>query len=162
MAVLPGRFFCTNPEIACRNGSDCRGVGYDGATITEGDNVARAVKTAGDAEPAGDDAAEKAVVNIYRKKDLIEAVAASSGVKKKTVRPVVEAVLADLGLALARGDALSLPPLGKLAVNRSKEGARADVMILKLRRLKPGAGPAKAGGDGDEADAGDEVHDAAE
>jgi hypothetical protein len=112
--------------------------------------VARRAKSDIAAEPAAEGAAEKAVVTMYRKKDLIDAVAASSGVKKKTVKPVVEAVLADLGLALARGDALNLPPLGKLVVNRSKEGARADVMIVKLRRLKAGIGPATPDADGDD------------
>ncbi len=84
---------------------------------------------------------EKTAAPIYRKKELVDAVAAASGVKKKQVKPVVDAVLAELGIALARGDTLNLPPLGKVAVNRSKEGPHADVMILKLRRLKPGAKP---------------------
>jgi DNA-binding protein HU-alpha len=78
---------------------------------------------------------------VYRKKDLVDAVAAASGVKKKQVKPVVEAVLAELGLALARGEALNMPPLGRVAVNRSRAGAQADVLILKLRRSRPGAAP---------------------
>jgi len=82
----------------------------------------------------------KTAAPVYRKKDLVDSVATRSGVKKKAVKPVVDAVLAELASALQRGDVLSMPPLGKLAVNRSKEGARADVMILKLRRLRPGVG----------------------
>lgn len=88
---------------------------------------------------------------VYRKKDLVTSVATRSGVKAKVVKPVIDAVLAELATALQRGDALSMPPLGKVAVNRSKEGTRADVMILKLRRLKPGAGKAAKGGAEEEA-----------
>lgn len=87
------------------------------------------------------------VTRVYRKKDLIDAVTLSSGVKKKTVKPVVDAVLAEIGLALAQGDALNIPPLGKLIVNRSKEGTRADVMIVKVRRMKPGSDAPAAGSD---------------
>jgi DNA-binding protein HU-alpha len=102
-------------------------------------------------EAGAEGAADKAPVNIYQKKTLVDAVAAATGVKKKTVKTVADAVLADLAAALSRGDALNMAPLGKVAVNRSKEGTRADVMILKLRRVKPGAKRAK-----DEAEAGDE------
>ncbi|MCR8725623.1 HU family DNA-binding protein [Frigidibacter sp. ROC022] len=76
---------------------------------------------------------------IYRKKELVDAVVASSGLKKKTVKPVVDAVLAEIGVALSRGDALNMPPLGKLLVNRTKDGPASEVLILKLRRVKPGA-----------------------
>ena len=62
--------------------------------------------------------------------------------KKKAAKPVVEAVLAELARALAAGQALNLPPLGKLAVSRTRDGARAEVMVLKLRRQKAGAAPA--------------------
>ena len=83
----------------------------------------------------------KVAAPSFRKKDLVEAVATASGIKKKTVKPVVDAVLAQLGVALARGDTLVMPPLGRVAVNRSKEGATADIIILKLRRAKPGTAP---------------------
>lgn len=106
--------------------------------------MARGRKTGpGDAEAAAvadaADAASGDAVKIMLKKSLVEAVVASSGVRRNVARPVVEAVLAELGNALARGEALNLPPLGKLTVNRSKEGANADVLILKLRRPKAAA-----------------------
>ena len=102
------------------------------------------------------DAASGDAVKIMLKKTLVEAVVTASGLKRNVVKPVIEAVLGELGNALARGEALNLPPLGKISVNRSKEVANADVMILKLRRVRPGA----AGSDATPAeDEGDEASD---
>lgn len=99
---------------------------------------------------------------IYRKKELVDAAVAASGIKKKTVKPVVDAVLAELGIALSRGDALNMPPLGKLVVNRTKDGPNAEVLIVKLRRLKPGAGGPEGGAsaDPDDDDSDDDDEDA--
>jgi hypothetical protein len=96
------------------------------------------------------DAASGDAVKIMLTKNLIQAVIEASGLKRNAVKPVVEAVLAELGKALARGEALNVPPLGKLSVNRSKEVGNADVMILKLRRIRPGAAPAATGAAADD------------
>jgi hypothetical protein len=93
---------------------------------------------AGEVMTEDEDTAEKKVVRLFQKKQLIDAVVASSGVKKKAVRPVVDAVLAEIASALARGEGLSVPPLGKLTVGKTREGVRNDVLVLKLRRPKPG------------------------
>lgn len=67
-------------------------------------------------------------------KDLIDRVVEKSGAKKKDVKPVIDATLTVLGEALAAGEGLFLPPLGRLHVNRTKELATGDVLILKLKR----------------------------
>lgn len=71
---------------------------------------------------------------FLRKKDLIEAVVRRSGVKKKDAKPVVEAMLAELGETLAAGRELNLPPLGRIRINREKPLDDGRVIILKLRQ----------------------------
>lgn len=98
---------------------------------------------AGADKAAGRKAGAEAV-SILRKKDLVERVAEASGVKLRETRAVVEAVLAELGAALSRGDELALPPLGKARVNRSTDKGEREVLVVKLRRgraEKPGGGP---------------------
>ena len=71
---------------------------------------------------------------MMRKKELIEAVVAQSGVKKRDAKPVIEAMLSVLGNAISSGRELNLEPLGKLKINRTKTGRGAKVMICKLRQ----------------------------
>ena len=68
-----------------------------------------------------------------KKPELIERVMAETGMKKKDVKPVVEAMLAVLGRALVGGEELTVPPLGKLMINRSKEVSNATIINIKLR-----------------------------
>jgi DNA-binding protein len=80
---------------------------------------------------------------MLRKKDMLQRLAERTGMRKNQIKPVMEAVLAELGDALIKGESLNLPPLGKLSVNRSIAQENADVVICKLRRAKaPGAGSA--------------------
>lgn len=72
--------------------------------------------------------------NMLRKRELVDAVVRSSGVKKKDAKPVVEAALAELGKALAEGRELALPPLGRVKINREKQLEDGRVLILKLRQ----------------------------
>ncbi|AGI71475.1 hypothetical protein OA238_c13100 [Octadecabacter arcticus 238] len=53
--------------------------------------------------------------------------------KRDEVQPVVEAMLAVLGRALIGGEELTVPPLGKLMINRTKEVSNATIVNLKLR-----------------------------
>ena len=76
-----------------------------------------------------------------RVKDLVERVSNAGDFKKKDVRDIVEATLAELGRALEAGEVLNLPPFGKLRVGRSRDLANGSMMTLKLRRM-----PAKTGG----------------
>ena len=77
-----------------------------------------------------------------RKKDLVERVAAMTGAKKRDVKPVVEATLQMLGNALASGEMLALPPLGRAKVNRKRDLPSGEVLMVKLRRNSPDNGSA--------------------
>lgn len=76
------------------------------------------------------------------KKELIEMAVERSGVKKKDAKPVVEAVLAALGEAVAEGRELNLKPFGKMRINRSQERSNGTVYVCKLRQ--PAAAPEAA------------------
>ncbi|MEL7097871.1 MAG: HU family DNA-binding protein [Pseudomonadota bacterium] len=79
---------------------------------------------------------------VMNKKELIEAVVARSGIKKKDAKPTIEAMLDVLGEALAEGRELNLQPMGKIKVKRAKELANAKVMVTRVRQSKPGASAA--------------------
>ena len=93
---------------------------------------------AADPSPSGVVAAAAPVAEVPRKtlklKALIEAVAEQTQVRKKDSKAVVEATLAALGEALARGDDLILPPLGRARVGRSKDQGTGEMLVLKLKR----------------------------
>ncbi|PHQ84939.1 MAG: DNA-binding protein [Thalassobium sp.] len=69
-----------------------------------------------------------------RKKELIDRVVLESGMKKKDVKPVVEAMLAVLGRSLSQGEEMIAHPLGKLKVNREKQLPNGKMMIVKVRQ----------------------------
>lgn len=110
-----------------------------------------AAKTVAKAAPKAKPAAKPAV-NVEQKaastptaggtlraKDLVARVAEATGGKVKDIKGVVEATLLQLGRALDAGEALNLPPLGKLKITPAKAEGGAGPMKLKLRR---GAGAA--------------------
>ena len=74
-----------------------------------------------------------------RKKVFVERVVAASGMRKRDVKPIVEAALAELGKALDEGKQLVLPELGNVRIANSKPTAKGTVHTVKVRR----AGPAK-------------------
>ncbi len=78
---------------------------------------------------------------ILRKPELIERVMALSGMKKRDVKPVVEATLAALGDALSNDETLNLQPLGKVMVNRRKLSDNGEVMFTRIRRSKKSIEP---------------------
>lgn len=71
-------------------------------------------------------------------KDLVDRVAAAVGGNKNDLKKTVEAVLEAIGVALATGKDLNIPPLGKLRVAKNQP----PVMTLKLRLAD---GPRAAG-----------------
>ncbi|NBD29719.1 MAG: DNA-binding protein [Alphaproteobacteria bacterium] len=71
---------------------------------------------------------------VLKKPELIDRVIAETGMKKKDVKPVVEAMLNVLGLGLANGEEMNLPPLGKVMINRTKDLAKAKVIVTKVRQ----------------------------
>ena len=83
---------------------------------------------------------------VLRKKQLIDDVVARSGIKKKYAKPVVEAMLAVLGEAVAAGTTMNLQPFGKVMVQRTNEKASGRVSIVRIRQStgageKPGKEP---------------------
>ncbi|WP_247743399.1 HU family DNA-binding protein [Shimia sp. R10_1] len=95
-------------------------------------SVSDAAKTAETTSPTPSDTTE--ALPVLRKRELIEAVVMRSGVKKRDVKPAVEAALAILGETLAAGQGLNLPELGKLKIQNSKSVDDVQVVNLRLRR----------------------------
>ena len=73
-------------------------------------------------------------VVIVRRKEMVERIALSSGVKPNVIKSVLDTVLKEIGDALSNGEGLNLAPLGKVTVNRRKEIATGEVLICKIRR----------------------------
>lgn len=86
------------------------------------------------------DSPEQQSTNLIKKPEILDQVVARTNLKKRDVKPAVEAALAVLGEVLRDGADLSLPPLGKVRVVKSKPLADgACVMTLKLRMPKNAA-----------------------
>ena len=98
----------------------------------------KAAKSAPKAAAAPKDAKAAA----FKLKDLVGAVAKSTGGKPPEVRKAVGATLAALAAALQTGADLTLPPLGRARVVKSEDRNGTTVMTLKLR-----LGGADKGGD---------------
>ncbi len=81
------------------------------------------------------------------KRDLIDRVVLASGIKKKAAKPVIEAMLKELGDALSRGETLNLQPFGKANVKRQKDLEHAEIIELRLRRSKLAIKAAEAAAD---------------
>lgn len=69
-----------------------------------------------------------------RKRELIALAVQRSGLRKRDVKPAVEAALAVMGEALASGRELNLVPLGKVKVTRLKKGGRGLVVHTRVRQ----------------------------
>lgn len=109
-------------------------------SVLDGSAPAPAAKPA--AEPSVVEAAQSVILGpVMRKKELIDAVVERSGIKKKDAKPVVEAMLAVLGDALAEKRELNLQPLGRVMVRREKQMANGRMLVTKIRQ----AGNANAG-----------------
>ncbi|HHH89199.1 MAG TPA: DNA-binding protein [Aliiroseovarius sp.] len=79
-----------------------------------------------------------ATPDALRKKQLIDDVVERSGIKKKYAKPVVEAMLAVLGEAVAAGTTMNLQPLGKVMVQRTNEKPSGRVTIVRIRQSTGG------------------------
>lgn len=102
--------------------------------------ISKAARQAGEAVSEG-----ATVTKVLRRKELAARIAKTSGAKPKAVKAVLDATLKELGDAIAAGEAMNLPGLGRVVVNRKKEGAKGDVIICKIRRKLPGASDGAAG-----------------
>lgn len=72
----------------------------------------------------------------FRRPELIEKVMERSGMKRKDVKPVVEAMLAVMGDLLVEETDMNIAPLGKVMVKNAKELEKAHVLTVKVRRPK--------------------------
>lgn len=80
------------------------------------------------------DITAKLTTGEMKKRELIKAVVARSGTRQKFAKPVVEAMLAILGETLVEGRELTLPPMGKVKIQRQKTVSGGTVTVMKLRR----------------------------
>ncbi|WP_380058578.1 HU family DNA-binding protein [Falsihalocynthiibacter sp. SS001] len=71
-----------------------------------------------------------------KRKDLVERVMAKNGMKRKDVKPIVDAVLEVLGEAIADEETLNLQPMGKFVIKNVKELDTATVTTCRIRRPK--------------------------
>ena len=90
-------------------------------------------KTETDADDTEFDASPVKTRSILKKKDFIDRAVEKSGLKKADAKVAVEATLAVLAQALADGDELILPPLGKLKVAREKAHPKGRILMLRLQ-----------------------------
>ena len=76
---------------------------------------------------------------MIKKKELYAAVAASTGLRKKDVRAVTDAMLAEIRQQLADGVDVQCPPLGKIKVINQKPGTEQEKRVYKiaLADMKP-------------------------
>ena len=79
-----------------------------------------------------------------KKPELINVIVERTGMKKKDVKPVVEAMLGVLGETLAKGQEMNLQPFGRIKVNNTKELAKAQVHSVRVRQSKAAIGDADA------------------
>ncbi|MGO4854605.1 HU family DNA-binding protein [Phaeovulum sp. W22_SRMD_FR3] len=77
---------------------------------------------------------------MLKKKDFVDRVVKASGAKRGEAKGVIEATLQMLGDALASGESLVLPPLGRLKVSRQIDKAGGEIMVIKLKRGGEGGG----------------------
>ncbi len=73
-------------------------------------------------------------VGTFRKRELIERVTAETGLRRRDVKAVTEALLSAMGDAVREGQTLALEPMGKLRVARSNETGGRRVLTCKLRQ----------------------------
>ncbi|ROU04258.1 HU family DNA-binding protein [Histidinibacterium lentulum] len=85
-----------------------------------------------------------------KKKELIDRIVARSGLKRREVKPAVEAMLQELAAAVQAGEELNLPPFGKLKITRSKDLANARVFHCRLRQAEGGTAAAEPLAEADE------------
>lgn len=83
---------------------------------------------------------------MLKKKELFDQVVMRTSLKKRDVKPAVEAALAVIAEHLRAGHDVNLPPLGKVRVIKTKQLENgATVGTLKLRTPKNASAAATSG-----------------
>lgn len=103
------------------------------------------------ADTGADDAAAREGEGgpTLRRGDLLDLVVASCGVSKSDAKPIVEAVLSELGKALGAGRDMNLLPFGKVKIVRENPIEGGRMYVLRVRQ--PGAAPAPSAEEDDDA-----------
>lgn len=113
------------------------------ATTTKTNTPSKSTKAKATA-PAAQSAEPEVVVNEtpkitgpeLKKKELVDMIVARSGLKKRDVKPVVDAMLAVMGETIAEGREMNLAPMGKLKITRMKKTTKAHIITARLRRTE--------------------------
>ncbi|WP_420863178.1 HU family DNA-binding protein [Algirhabdus cladophorae] len=114
-------------------------------TTSTSKTTAKAATPAAPTPPVAEPAPAPAVISaavpvvagpMLKKSELIDRVMERCGAKKRDAKPVVEAMLAVLGEAIASGEELNLQPFGKLKINNEKELANGKVLNCRIRQAK--------------------------
>lgn len=94
-----------------------------------------AAATAAPAAAAETEASEEGAErgSALKLRELVTRVVDATGGKKKGVKEIVEATLTALGVALAKGEELNLPGVGKVRVAKSVDKEGRSMMTLKVR-----------------------------
>ena len=99
-------------------------------------------KTTAAAKPAGkpelevvtETTAAQIAAPALKKRELMQLVAEKAELNNNKVKPVMEAMLAVLGEAIAEGRELNLQPLGRVKINRQKEAGTNRITVAKIRQ----------------------------
>lgn len=76
--------------------------------------------------------------DVVKKAELIDKIVERTGLKKRDVKPSVEAALEEFAATLLAGKSLNLPPMGKIKMMKCKDLENgAQVLTLKMRTTKP-------------------------
>ena len=71
------------------------------------------------------------------KKEMVERMVAASGMKKGDARRALEASMEAVAQALREGYNLSLPPLGKIKIARTKDTPNGKMVVLRTKLKDP-------------------------
>ncbi len=76
--------------------------------------------------------------DVVKKGELIDRIVTRTGLKKRDVKPAVEAAFAEMIDVLLLGKSLKLPPVGKIKMMNAKDlDNGAQVLTIKIRTAKP-------------------------
>lgn len=100
-------------------------------------------RTESSSGPRGMTPPDPANATVLQKRQFMNRIAQRTGQRNADIRDIVEATLAELGEAIAAGQTLALPPLGRARINRQKDVSGSEVIVLRLRRRKGDIASAK-------------------
>ncbi len=92
-------------------------------------------------DPAADEAAPRPAP--LGRGEFMDRVATACGSSKADVKPVVQAVLTELGKALAAGQDMNLMPLGKIKITRENPIEGGRMFVVRIRQLAEAPAAAK-------------------